>query len=928
MSMGENDNAGAAQASEPHVDGLKEPPFRLTPAESRMVEAAAVGEIAEYGISGTSSASDKEGSWGDELRAEVIRALLLETYSKWRVDASGVRVSGARIRGRLDLTHARVKFPLSLHNCLIEEAPSFQQCKLTHLDLSGTHLPGLEARGCAVDHDMILVRVVCRGPTTLDLAKINGMLDCTQGAFASDDKSALSAKAATVNGPVLLRDGFTARGEVVFMRAQIGSLECRDATLINPGAVALRASGAIVAGPVFLGKGLKAQGEVNLQDAHLGGLECNDGIFTNPNGTALRLERATITRPVILRNGFKAQGQVNLRDAQIGGLEFNGTVTSDDPKQAALVLERATVAGPVFLRNGFKAQGEVNLRGAQIGGVLDCQGGAFTNPSGTALLAQRASVRAVVFLRNGFTAQGEVDLRDAQLGGLECNDSIFTNPNGTALILERATVAAPVFLRNGFKAQGEVNLRGAQIGGVLDCQGGAFTNPSGDALLAERMTVSGPVRLSVGRNAQGRPVEFVAEGGVNLREAQIAGALNCEGGIFKGADDPLRPALAAEGAMISGPVLLRRGFTARGQVNLLRAHARTLECGGGTFTSEGQPALLAAEMTISGPVLLHGIHGTFTSRGEVTLFGARIGGGLDCRGAMFLNRGGRAFNGRGMNVDGSFAFRELARRPQGIVDLTDARVATLDDDAESWPEPGTLRIRGFVYTSLSKEAPRTARERIPWLQLPGAEEFSPHPYEQLVKVLRVSGDDREARDVAIRKQVDLRRWGGLSRTGRLGNWLLGLIGHGYKPGRAAIILLILYVMSVIVFAQASADGVMVSTRDVQQPATTTSTATTTTTIITNTSNTTAAAPTTTVLGARQLNARSPCSNRYPCFSPWAYSFDVLVPLVKLQQSDSWRPDASTSKGQWYRRYGYLMTILGWAFATLAAAGFSGLLRKD
>jgi sRNA-binding regulator protein Hfq len=901
-----------------------------------MVEAAAVGEIAEYSISAMSSASDKEGSCGDELRAEVIRALLLETYSKWRVDASGVRVSGARIQGRLDLTHARVKFPLSLQNCIIDEAPSFQQCKLTHLDLSGTHLPGLEARGCAVEHDVILVRVVCRGPATLDMARINGLLDCTQATFVSEDQSALSAKASTVNGPVLLRDGFTARGEVVFMRAQIGSLECRDAALINPGAVALRAPDATVAGPVLLGEDLKAQGEVDLRDAHLGGLECENGIFTNPNGTALRLERATITRPVLLRNGFKAQGQVNLRDAQISGLECNGTFTYNNLKQAVLLLERLTVTGPVFLRNGFKAQGEVNLRGAQISGALDCQGGAFTNPSGNALLAERASVREPVLLRNGFTAQGEVNLRDAQLGGLECTDSIFTNPDGTALLLERATVLGPVFLRNGFKAQGEVNLRGAQISGALDCQGGAFTNPSGNALLAERMTVSGPVLLGAGRKAEGRSVEFVAEGKVDLREAQIAGALNCEGGIFKSGDDSGRReartgddtpglALAAEGAMISGPILLRRGFTARGQVNLLRAHARTLECGGGTFTSESQPALLAAEMTISGPVLLRG---TFISRGEVSLFGARIGGGLDCRGALFLSKDGYAFNGRAMNVDGSFIFRDLARRPQGIVDLTDARVATLDDDAESWPEHGTLRIRGFVYTRLSEEAPRTARERIPWLQLPGAEEFSPHPYEQLVKVLRESGDDREARDVAIQKQVDLRRWGGLSSTGRLGNWLLGLIGHGYKPGRAAIILLILYVMSVIVFAQASANGVMVSTRDVQQPAATTSAATTTTTTITSTSNTTAAAPTTTVTAARQLNASSPCSNRYPCFSPWAYSFDVLVPLVKLQQSDSWRPDASTSKGQWYRRYGYLMTILGWAFATLAAAGFSGLLRKD
>jgi hypothetical protein len=74
-----------------------------------------------------------------------------------------------------------------------------------------------------------------------------------------------------------------------------------------------------------------------------------------------------------------------------------------------------------------------------------------------------------------------------------------------------------------------------------------------------------------------------------------------------------------------------------------------------------------------------------------------------------------------------------------------------------------------------------------------------------------------------------------------------------------------------------------------------------------------------------LTASDECPSDYTCYSPWAYSFDVLVPVVHLGQTDAWTP--SGRRGDWVRRYGNIMTILGWTFATMAIAGFTGLVRE-
>src|SRR5580658_177177 len=75
------------------------------------------------------------------------------------------------------------------------------------------------------------------------------------------------------------------------------------------------------------------------------------------------------------------------------------------------------------------------------------------------------------------------------------------------------------------------------------------------------------------------------------------------------------------------------------------------------------------------------------------------------------------------------------------MNLADATVGILNDDARSWPAPGKLHLRGFTYTQLVGVASDgrsllDARARLRWLALqPG---FNAQPYWQLAKVLRDS----------------------------------------------------------------------------------------------------------------------------------------------------------------------------------------------
>jgi hypothetical protein len=100
----------------------------------------------------------------------------------------------------------------------------------------------------------------------------------------------------------------------------------------------------------------------------------------------------------------------------------------------------------------------------------------------------------------------------------------------------------------------------------------------------------------------------------------------------------------------------------------------------------------------------------FTAHGEVRLIGAHIGGQLDFTRASLSNPDGVT-----LELDGASAgvlFLLPQERPDGVVDLTNARVGSFHDEPARWPV--AMRLRGFTYEVLENDTV-SVRQRLSWL---------------------------------------------------------------------------------------------------------------------------------------------------------------------------------------------------------------------
>jgi hypothetical protein len=412
----------------------------------------------------------------------------------------------------------------------------------------------------------------------------------------------------------------------------------------------------------------------------------------------------------------------------------------------------------------------------------------------------------------------------------------------------------------------------AQITGTLNLSGSLAPG-----LMADQLQCKGSVLLKQG---------FTATLGIRLLGAQIDGSLECKGANLDGKDGE---ALSADRSVIKGSVFLSDGFTATGEVRLIGTQiGGNLSCNGAKLDGKDGGALTADRSVIKGSVFLSD---GFTATGEVRLIGTQIGGDLACKGAKLDGKNGDALSADGMTVTGAFFFCALAAPANGVT-LSSAKVGQLIDDTDSWGQQ--LVLDGFVYEHLTGNAPTNALARLAWLdkQNPehiGTPDFKPQPWKQLQKVLRTMGHTEDARQVAIAFEDRLRaadligqaptNWPAWKRTGysRVAKGMhvvfKALIGYGYRPLRLGAWMLAVWLLCAFVFWSAALQGVM--------------------------------APSNPLVFQNMPHYQSCSANWYLCgalpeeytgFSPLAYSLDVLLPLVNLQQEQDWAPLIPTPKG--------------------------------
>ncbi|MFE2289311.1 oxidoreductase [Streptomyces sp. NPDC059443] len=258
----------------------------------------------------------------------------------------------------------------------------------------------------------------------------------------------------------------------------------------------------------------------------------------------------------------------------------------------------------------------------------------------------------------------------------------------------------------------------------------------------------------------------------------------------------------------------------------------------------------------------------FECRGGLRLDDGRFGDAVDFYGARFTLAEDQEVSLRRIHTP---ELRFVGERPErGRVVVSGSKVVKLVDMATSWPGPGRVSMEGFDYEILAPRGHFPLTRRLEWVEA-ATPEYSPEPYERLAAVLRASGEDADAREVLLAKQrrrrttlpPALRAWGYLQ------DWL---VVYGYRPGRAALWMVVLWAAGALLF---------------------------------------------------YLHGAPPPikADEHPDWNPALFALDLLLPVIDLGQQDQWN-----LKGGWQWGAAALV-ILGWILATTVAAGASRLLRR-
>ncbi|MEV7420351.1 oxidoreductase [Streptomyces sp. NPDC089919] len=473
----------------------------------------------------------------------------------------------------------------------------------------------------------------------------------------------------------------------------------------------------------------------------------------------------------------------------------------------------------------------------------------------------------------------------------------------------RAEVLALLLLSGPPPVPGRVNslkLRGARITGRLDLSGG-LVEPyvelqscrfDGELLLPEaRFTTLRLVRCAVPRIEAARlhtagdlhlPRCRVARG-IRLTDAQIGTDLLISELVVQ--RDRKGRAIAADGMSVAQDFQAEM-LESYGEISLRGAKVGvSMSLRGAKLRNPyGRRALNAPQLTVertlyltsvaldgeSGSTPPYGISSTpvrgarvqrFDCRGGLRLDDGRFGDAVDFYGARFSLASDQEVSLRRIQTP---ELRFVGERPeQGRVVLSGAKVVKLVDTAMSWPGPGGFAMDGFSYEILAPRGHFPLVRRLEWVEA-ATPEYSPEPYERLAAVLRNSGEDADAREVLLAKQRRRRETLPLAGKlwGHLQDWT---VAYGYRPGRAALWMAVLWAAGALVFSRHDPPAIK--------------------------------------------------ADEHPEWNPVLYALDLLVPVIDLGQEGYWRLEGGW---QWVSA---ALVMLGWILATTVAAGASRLLRR-
>ena len=790
----------------------------LSSPEIAMLRVAEAGEVLHLSQGSIDLAAMT--TWGSErtIRATVLRHIL--AANEWPVHEKGIRLRGARVSGSVDLEGVKLRCPLVLMDCYFDDAGpvNLNGAAASSLVITGCYLAGLAGDMLVITKELDLSRSRFIGPVSLTRAVITGQISCHGTQLKAGELAGyvLVADRMKAGADILLDNGFTTSGAVRLSEAEVaGSLVCSGANLgTNTDGYALVADRMKVSADLLLNNGFTASGAVRLAGSEItGSLECRDARLTGADsyGDALIADGMKTGGDVGFYHGFTTSGCIQLAGAEItGSLICSGARLSGANADGIALFGDGVKARSVMFSDGFTASGAVRLAGSEITGSLECRDARLTGADsyGDALIADGMKTGGDVGFYHGFTTSGCIQLAGAEItGSLICSGARLSGANADGIALFGDGVKArSVMFSDGFTASHAVRLVDAQITGSLECRDAQLTGADsyGDALIADGMKTGGDMGFYHG---------FTTSGCIQLIGAEITGSLICNGAQLSGVNR-YGNALVAERLKVSGDILLAGGFTTAGGIWLTRAEVTgSLECRDARLDGVDRDgnALAANTVKIGGDVYLYG---DFAAAGVVSFNSAQIDGSMSLMpGRLAKENNDREEDRVAVDVAEAQITRKLTWEPSaqfaGLVSLENTTVGRFQCQVDySLAERKTvdngfrLRIEGFTYNGLVGQGMTTLEQRLAWIR--ESDFATQQPYEQLGRLYRETGQDTEARKVAIARRRDLRRSGGLSRTRKLGNLLLDLtIQYGYQTWRAIVLLAALYAAAVIFFWSAA-----------------------------------------------------------------------------------------------------------------------------
>lgn len=302
-------------------------------AEQVMVDGVGNGVFDRMGAGGLPEAGDADR----QVRAELIRALLLGGDGLPVMHEKGLRLSGAWITGTLDLEGCRIPRDIGLLDCHFDGIPVLRSAIIDTLSLDGSILPGLNADRVEARGDLLFRSTTIEGLVALKGARIEGDLVFDGASLANPGEVCVAAERISVRGGALFR-GTRIDGELVLSGGRIGGhLDLVGATIERPDTFAVEANSITVGGDVAL-RHATILGTFDLQTARVGGdIDLSGAKLSAPGGMALNLDRTKAVAAFFLRQGTSVEGTLSLAGAELGAIMDE---PASWPAKGDLVLNR------------------------------------------------------------------------------------------------------------------------------------------------------------------------------------------------------------------------------------------------------------------------------------------------------------------------------------------------------------------------------------------------------------------------------------------------------------------------------------------------------------------------------------------------------------------------------------------------------------